>query len=469
MRKACILLIVLLFLLPLSAAEEEKYTIDTLIEAMETGNPDLLKSDQEVIKAHLDTADAKGAYTPSVDLLLTGTYIANPVMGPIKLKPGDIKGLPDIVDSVWTDPIDVSMNMGNNRIQGQLTITQPLFTWGKLSNAVKLFETVEGLRSMERNDKENQLIAELRSRLDALYYMDSIYPLLDEIEAKADHLISISETAAEEGILLEEDVLDAKIQKQQVALSRKEMDSQYSSVLEGLRTLTGLDDLTMEAVEYIPDETAADTILSYTQDELIAAATDPSMLTLQMLDGMEKVQSYTKEIAKGSIYGKPDIALQVSASYGGKIDSNWFDDDTWGLNITVALSTTLWDGGKKMNDIKRADSSIAEANIDKESAIRTIESNVISSYNAAKLSKEKIAFAQMQLDLDEMKAEKERTSLSLGSSSDSSVLQAELKVIQDEITLITERIQLSQHIYTLMYLTAIDSPHPAIITDGMAE
>ena len=87
----------------------------------------------------------------------------------------------------------------------------------------------------------------------------------------------------------------------------------------------------------------------------------------------------------------------------------------------------------------------------------------------AKLSKEKIAFAQMQLDLDEMKAEKERTSLSLGSSSDSSVLQAELKVIQDEITLITERIQLSQHIYTLMYLTAIDSPHPAIITDGMAE
>ena len=71
--------------------------------------------------------------------------------------------------------------------------------------------------------------------------------------------------------------------------------------------------------------------------------------------------------------------------------------------------------------------------------------------------------------LSEMKAEKERTSLSLGSSSDSSVLQAELKVIQDEITLITERIQLSQHIYTLMYLTAIDSPHPAIITDGMAE
>ena len=466
---ALLFLSLFLSLLPLAAAEGEKYTLDTLIEAMEEGNADLLKSDQEVLKAHYDTADAKGAYTPSIDLLITGTYMANPVMGPIKLRPGDIQGLPDIVDSIWTDPLDISMNMGNNRVQGQLTITQPIFTWGKLSNAVKLFQTVEGLRGMERSDKENQLIVELKSRLDALYYMDSIYPLLSEIEEKADQLIAISETAEEEGMLLEEDVLDAKIQKQQVALSRKEIDSQYSSVLEALRTLTGIDDLTMADVDYTPDESSADTILSYSVDELVAASTDPSRLSVQMLEGMEKVQGYTKKIAEGSIYGKPDIALQVSASYGGKIDSNWFDDDTWGLNITVALSTTLWDGGKKLNDIKRADSSIAEASIDKETAIRTIEENVISSYNAAELSKEKIAFAQMQLDLDEMKAEKERTAQALGSSSDSNVLQAELKVIQDQVTLITERIQLSQSVYTLMYLSGIDAPRQALITDGMAE
>ena len=467
MRKALSLIILILLLLPLYSEGEEKYTLDSLILAMESGNSELLKADQEIIKARLDTADAKGGYTPTIDLLVSGTYMANPVMGPIKVSPGDIKGLPDIVSSVWTDPLDVSFDMGNNRVQGQLTITQPVFTWGKLSNAVKLYQTVEGLRGMEKSDKENQLIAELRSRLDALYYMDRIYPLLSEIEEKADKLLSIAESAADNGMLLQEDVLDARIQKQQVVISRREIDSQYSSVLEGLRTLTGIPDLTMNDIDYAPDETIADKVLSVGEEGLKALATDPSRLTLQMLDGMEDVMVYTNEIAKGSIYGKPDIALQVAATYGGKIDSNWLDSDTWGVNITLALSTTLWDGGKKMNDIKRSASDIASAAIDKNSAVRTIEENVSSSFESAMLSIEKIRFAEMKRDSDSLKAENRRNALSLGSSSESDVLEAELQVIQDEIEIITERISMSQSVYTLMYLAALDPAHLPVISDGM--
>ena len=468
MRKALSLIILILLLFPLYSEEGEMYTLDSLILAMERGNADLLKADQEALKAQLDTADAKGGYTPKIDLLISGTYMANPTMGPIKISPNDIKGLPAIASSVWTDPIDVSFDMGNNLVQGQLTLTQPIYTWGKLSNAVKLYETVEGIRGMERSDKENQLIAELKSRLDALYYMDRIRPLLTEIDAKADKLISIAESAEENGMLLPEDVLSAKIQKQQVEISRKEIDNQYASVLEALRTLTGISDLAMDMIEYSPDEEVAERVLAIGKESLIALATDPSRLTLQMLDGMEKVMGYTNEIAKGSIYGKPDIALQVSATYGGKIDSNWLDSDTWGLNITLALSTTLWDGGKKMNDIKRSASDITSASIDKESAIRTIEENVSSSYDSAELSMEKIEFAALKRDSDKLKAENKQNALSVGSASESDVLQAEIQVVQDEIELITERISLSQSVYTLMYLTSLDAEHLPVITDGMA-
>ena len=462
--------IILIFLiaLPLSADGVEKYTLDSLIAAMETGNAELLKSDEEIAKAHLDTADAKGAYTPTIDLLISGTYMANPTIGPIKVNPGDIKGLPNVVSSIWTDPIDVSMNMGNNMIQGQLTLTQPIFTWGKISNAVKLFETVERLRNMERSDKENQLITELRSRLDALFYMDMVYPLLDEIEAKADSLIAIAESAEEAGMLLEEDVLDARMQKQQATISRKEMDSQYLTVLEGLRTLTGIPGLTMDMIDYVPDEAVIDSVLAIGEDRLSGMASDPSRLSLQMLDGMKAVQGYTKKIAQGSIYGKPDIALQVSASYGGSIDSNWLDGDTWGVNITLALKTTLWDGGKKLNDIKRADHDAASASIDYDSAVRTIEETVSTTYAAAELSKEKIAYGEMKLDLDELKADKERNAFSIGSSSESNVIQAELQVIQDRIEIITERIALSQSVYTLMYLSGLDADRLPAINDGMA-
>ncbi len=478
-----VFLAVLLIAVPLFAETEEKYTLETLILAMENGNADLLKSDQAIRKAALDTKDAKGAYTPTIDLLVSGTYMANPVLGPITIDPDDIRigdsslsdiagGIgalfPDIpIDISSMGPITVPMDMGNNRIQGQLTLTQPIFTWGKLSNAVKLFEKVESLRTMERSDKENQLIAELKSRLDALYYIDEIFPLLDEIEKKADELIAIAESAEEAGMMLEENVLDAKLQKQMAAISRKELEMQYSSVLEALRTLVGIDDLVMEDVTYTPDEDLASRILSYSEDELIEMATDPSRLPLRMLGGMEEVQEYNKKIASGSIYGKPDIALQVSASYGGSIKpSEW--QDTWGLNVTLALSTTLWDGGKKMNDIKRADSDLLSASIDYDKAVRTIEENVSSSYAQAELSKERISFGEMQRDADELKAERERTALSLGSSSQSDVLQKELAVIQDEIEIVTEKITLSQSLHTIMYLTAMDTANLPVITDGMA-
>lgn len=469
MRRVVAVLIILVFLLPLWSAEDVRYTIDDLIVQMEAGNADLLKSDQEVIKAHLDTSDAKGGYTPTVDLLLTGTFMANPTLGPIKVNPNDIKGLPDIVSQIWTDPLDVSMDMGNNMVQGQLTVTQPIFTWGKLSNAVKLYETVEGLRRMERTDKENQLIAELRSRLDALFYMDMIYPLLTSIEETADRLIAIAESAAEEGVLLEEDVLDARIQKQQVVLSRREIDSQYSSVLEGLRTLTGLSDLTMDQVDYTPDEEMIDGILSLSLEELTAAATSPSLLTLQMAKGMETVQGYITDIAKGSIYGKPDIALQLSASYGGSIDSNWLDGDTWGLNITLALSTTLWDGGKKMSDVKRAASDALSASIDYSSAVRMIEENVASAYSSAMLSRDKIEYSLLKEASESAKADRAEERMKIGTASESDVLASRLAVLQSQIETITERISLSQSAYTLMYLTAFDPSRVPVINDGMAK
>ncbi len=469
MRRIICLAIIAMLLSPAFAAEATVYGFDDLVAAMERGNADLLKSDQEIAKAKLDTADAKGGYGPTIDLMVTGTFMANPTLGPMKVSPNDIKGLPDVIGSVWTDPIHVSMDMANNMVQGQLTLTQPIYTWGKLSNAVKLYQTVEGLRGMERSDKESQLIAELRSRLDALYHIESIMPLLDEIEGKADALLSIAEEAEGEGLMLAEDAASARIEKQQVSLTRRELENRRSSVLDGLRTLTGLDDLTWEMIDYEPDGDLIDSFLSLGEEAITAMAVDPQRLPLQMLEGMMTVQEYTNRIAKGSIYGKPDIALQVSASYGGSIDSNWLDGDTWGLNITLALKTTLWDGGKKLNDIRRSESGIESARIDYEAAIDTIESTVSSTYASAMLGKERIAFLEARMDADKLKAEMSVQREDIGYSSSSDTLQAQMAVIQDEIEIITERITLSQNAYTLMYLAAYDPGRIPTIYDGMEQ
>lgn len=469
MKKVAVSILVFMLAFSLLYADEEtRYDFKSLLSSVERNNTDIRKADQAIAESHYDTLDAKGAYTPTIDLLISGTYMANPTLGPITINPNDIKGLPSIAQTIFTEPLDISMKMDNNRVQGQLTITQPIYTWGKISNAVKLYERAEGLRTMERDDKLDQKETELRTRLDALYWMGSLYTLLDEIEESADRLIAIAESGAENGMLLEEDVLDAKIQKSQVALSRRELDSQYDSVIEGLRTLTGIQDLSADMIDYTPDESLYDSILSMDIDTIKAMAVSPQSLPLQMLRGLEDVQDYRKKIAKGSIYGLPDIALQATASYGGVIDSNWLDSDTWGVNLTLALSTTLWDGGKKLNDIKRAESAKTSASIDYEAAVRAIEENAVSAYNEAMISRERISYLEAKDELYDAKLCKEERRLELGSSSESDLIQLKLEALENESELVSERIKLSASINTILYLTDSGSREP-LITDGTAE
>ena len=469
MKKVAVSILVFMLAFSLLYADEEtRYDFKSLLSSVERNNTDIRKADQAIAESHYDTLDAKGAYTPTIDLLISGTYMANPTLGPITINPNDIKGLPSIAQTIFTEPLDISMKMDNNRVQGQLTITQPIYTWGKISNAVKLYERAEGLRTMERDDKLDQKETELRTRLDALYWMGSLYTLLDEIEESADRLIAIAESGAENGMLLEEDVLDAKIQKSQVALSRRELDSQYDSVIEGLRTLTGIQDLSADMIDYTPDESLYDSILSMDIDTIKAMTVSPQSLPLQMLRGLEDVQDYRKKIAKGSIYGLPDIALQATASYGGVIDSNWLDSDTWGVNLTLALSTTLWDGGKKLNDIKRAESAKTSASIDYEAAVRAIEENAVSAYNEAMISRERISYLEAKDELYDAKLCKEERRLELGSSSESDLIQLKLEALENESELVSERIKLSASINTILYLTDSGSREP-LITDGTAE
>ena len=129
------------------------------------------------------------------------------------------------------------------------------------------------------------------------------------------------------------------------------------------------------------------------------------------------------------------------------------------------LTTNLWDGGKKLNDIKRAESGIKSAELDYEAAVRTIEENAVSAYNEAMLSMEKIEYLEAKADLNDSKIAKEERRLELGTSSESDVLTMKLDSLQNESELLSERIKLSASLSTLMYLTSSGMNQP-LITDG---
>ena len=441
--------------MPLSAS----YTLCDLIASMEINNTDLRKADQAIVQSELDVKDAKAAYHPVIDLTLTGIYMPNPLIDDIVVNTNDILtqlGRPPLMQGY---DIKLYDGMESTYYNASISITQPLITWGKITNSVKLYETVSDAMRIQRSDKEKQLIAELKARLAALYYIDEAMKLLDQTIETSGRLVALARSGEEEGAVLSSDVIDAEIQARQAELSKKELEGERTTLIEALRTLTGIKDLSPEDISYIPSEDDVSFILSYPMESLIGFATSPSSPSLVMASKATEAAEYGKKIADASMYGIPDIALQLSASYGGPrfpfIEKNWSGKDDWNLMITVAFKTTLWDGGKIINNVRRSESQIESSNLTLESAKTQLSMALEENFRTMDLAKSKIEYYQTKADVLNDELDTLNTKLESGYVGESDILQKKIEIYQNEVSLLQEKANLMQGALAVEYIAGL--------------
>ena len=447
MKKFILFIVVLLISNTLFATET--YNYDSLASSLRLNNTKLQAAYQDVVQAKLDTKDAKANYHPTIDLTVSGSYIINPI-GPITVNASEL-GLP------YNQYITLYKGMENTLYQTSLSLQQPIFTWGKISNGVKALKEVESVRSLQLTDTENQLNAELKSRLSAIYYMDDIISLLNEQKSYADRLVELAHAAQEQGIMLAQEVKENEINALQVDVTLSEINAQYSSNLTALRTMTGLLDLTREDISYIPDEESFYTLAKEDRNALIKSATSQSQPTLQMLSHMQSAMEYSEKVSKASVYWKPDFALQVSASYGGSrlplVETDWYRQDDYNGMVTVAFKTTVWDGGKALNNIKRSESNVANAIISRDEAINTIITTLSEQFANQDMAIAKISYLDLKEETLVSKVEQKTLLQSYGNASEADVLNAKIELTTCRLERLQEKLKLAQASYLIEYLT----------------
>lgn len=447
MKKFILFIVVLLISNTLFATET--YNYDSLASSLRLNNTKLQAAYQDVVQAKLDTKDAKANYHPTIDLTVSGSYIINPI-GPITVNASEL-GLP------YNQYITLYKGMENTLYQTSLSLQQPIFTWGKISNGVKALKEVESVRSLQLTDTENQLNAELKSRLSAIYYMDDIISLLNEQKSYADRLVELAHAAQEQGIMLAQEVKENEINALQVDVTLSEINAQYSSNLTALRTMTGLLDLTREDISYIPDEESFYSLAKEDRNALIKSATSQSQPTLQMLSHMQSAMEYSEKVSKASVYWKPDFALQVSASYGGSrlplVETDWYRQDDYNGMVTVAFKTTVWDGGKALNNIKRSESNVANAVISRDEAINTIITTLSEQFANQDMAIAKISYLDLKEETLVSKVEQKILLQSYGNASEADVLNAQIELTTCRLERLQEKLKLAQASYLIEYLT----------------
>ena len=447
MKKFILFIVVLLISNTLFATET--YNYDALTSSLKLNNTKLQAAYQDVVQAKLDTKDAKANYHPNIDLTVSGSYIINPI-GPITVNASEL-GLP------YNQYITLYKGMENTLYQTSLSLQQPIFTWGKISNGVKALKEVESVRSLQLTDTENQLNAELKSRLSAIYYMDDIISLLNEQKSYANSLVELAHAAQEQGIMLTQEVKENEINALQVDVTLSEINAQYSSNLTALRTMTGILDLEREDISFTPDEESFYSLAKEDRNELIKTATSQSQPTLQMLSHMQSAMEYSEKVSKASVYWKPDLALQISASYGGSrvplIETDWYRKNDYHGMITVAFKTTIWDGGKALNEIKRSESNVNNAIISRDEAINTIITTLSEQFANQDMAIAKISYLDLKEETLVSKVEQKILLQSYGNASEADVLNAKIELTTCRLERLQEKLKLAQASYLIEYLT----------------
>ena len=452
----------------LNAAAGDTLTFDDLVASLENNNTTLLQSIEDYRTATLDVKDAKANYHPQITYTIAGSYVYNHQvmsMSTDSIK-NDMTGkkinitspipiqIPlDDIASQLPNEIDLPIPVSDPYFNAQISLVQPIWTWGKVGSSVEMYEEIESARALQIGDTEKRLITELKAYLASLYYLKEIDNVLSELQADSQELVTLAQDSSDAGALLAVDAAKARVTASQIDVSRTQIQTQMESILTSIETLTGINDITADMIDFTPDEDYFREMAEIDRTMLLAMATSGSQASMQMLDHMINAAQAASKAADRSMYWYPDIALSVSANYTAPMTSKWADNSSWGVTVAVGLQGTLWDGGKKLNDQDRAESAAASAQISRSEAVNTIKTTLNENLNTIDLALANIDYQKANIELLTSELELEEKKLELGASSRSNVLNKRIELNQARIEEITSRISLASAVYTVEYLT----------------
>lgn len=437
MKKNLFIFLILLITgsLSLSLFAEDQYTFSDLYTLMLSNNPELLNLEQEYERSRLDVKDAQAGFGPVIDLQITGTYMLNPPVDSIYLNVDEILNSiqwPSGVKPVGTGQyLKIYDGMENTLYNFQLSMTQPIFTWGKITNAVKLYNQISKIKKTQIESKQEQLETELKTRLISLCFLNRINQIIDEEKKYVERLVQVSENAEKSGMLLHQDVVDAKIQAKELEIAQQDLLEQINNQLLELIRSTGIESLSYEQINFEINEAEINSIIASDRDDLLAKALSGNQNSIKILSQLKEVNETAEKISKGYVNWKPDIAMQASVGYGGSrvplAEPNWLRKDDYTANISIGIKTTVWDGGKKLRDVSRKISESKTADINQLDARSTIKKTFNEQWNTVEVCSMKMEYQDLKIEASDSKITQKETVFKTGYGSETDVLNAKIE------------------------------------------
>ncbi|MBI9096122.1 MAG: TolC family protein [Sphaerochaeta sp.] len=441
----------ILSLLPVSGAT---FTEPELKALLLSNNLKLQQAIGEQELSLLDSKDAKTGYGPTLDLTISATYLQNTELITIPGSPA----LTPPLSTLFPMRIEMEPTLYNF----SLSLTQPVWTWGKLKNGVAMTEKLSEIRQAQKFALQKSLLAELQSRLYAQQYLSRMEDLLDEQLHYSHVLVSLVQESFANNLVLEEDVLAASVSERQIELAKVQVAQQETRQRSAIGQLCNITLSADDELAWEPDEKRLVSLLGYDLKTLQALATAKSQEQVRIATLMGDLASLATSLAKGDLYWKPDVAMQVSLEYGGSkfpvFEASWDTTDDYTFNVSVGMKTTLWDGGKKFHEVRRKAIGESQAHLDMAQVYQAILSQVEQAYLTLHLAHENLAYLRLKGESLEAEVAQQQLLFDSGYGSEADLLKAKLASLSARFETEQQWLSYTGSFVTITTLCGVENP-----------
>ena len=425
------------FSLFLTAGFSQSYTLETLLNATEMNHPELLKLQEEYLRSKLDVKDAYAGLQPALDFQASGTWMAKPPVEAIYVDSDQIYAAMQLNQMMPVPPnqkVQVYEGMEKTLYKLEFSLMQPIFTWGKISNSIKLYKQISSIKQTQITQQTEQLKTELKTRLISIYYLNKIFKIVDDEQLYSDRMVEVSEHAEKVGMLLHQEVVDAKLQAKELEIAKQDLLQQMKDQLLELNRITGLGNLTLEEINF--DFVSAlnsdfDALLAMDLAQLEEEVLSGNQSSIKILTQMETVSKTAEKISRGNENWKPDLAFQMSGSVSDSripfVDDEWKEKSDYSLNISLGLKTSIWDGGKRLRDVSRKASEARTAQINKQDVRSSLSKTFNSQWTEAQVCTMKIEYQELKIESATSKIAQKQLAYDSGYGSETDLLSAKIE------------------------------------------
>ena len=370
-------------------------TLEECVDAARKGNTTAKDAQNDILMAKEQQKYARSKYFPTLTAsglhFQSSDYLAKYQV----LNNEDISTLNDHIGSAFTAE-DFTIGIVKKGSSAGLTLIEPLYTGGRVSNYNKLANLQVDARNLQRDVADDQIVMETEFLYYKILELHETNKTLDAVEAQLEHIHQDAFNAWENGIVNKNDVLSVELMLDQLSALRIKATNGRNLLRRALAKHIGMPDEDIDV-----DTTLNKDIIAPEQLAISVQTALENRSESRLLDLYVEKSVLERKIAAANML--PVLAVGATASYSKFTSNDWNSRLMGFVTLQVPLST-LWSERHEYKRKKIEEQKSYDFRKDKRELIslqiQDAYDNLVSTYKQTQVAQKSITRAEENMRIN---------------------------------------------------------------------